>query len=278
MKKFNVIWGACMLGIIIIATLAFRYSSFQEKQTFNKLVWQDEFDQDGLPDSNKWSYDYGSGCERGSGCGWGNNELQFYTKERLENARVEDGKLIIQAHKEDWKRWKYTSARLVSKHKGDWQYGRVEVRAKLPKGKGTWAAIWMLPSENQHGGWPRSGEIDIMEFVGYEADSVYSTVHTEAFNHLKGTQRGGQLFDESYSEAFHTYALDWHENKMIFTIDEKPCFVFENTKNGVSEWPFNQPFHLLLNLAVGGNWGGAQGVDPDIWPQQMEIDYVRVYQ
>jgi beta-glucanase (GH16 family) len=241
-----------------------------------ELVWADEFDYEGLPDSMRWSYDVGDGCPQA--CGWGNNELQYYTANRLENARVEGGRLIIEARREEYDGRDYTSARLVTKHKGDWKYGRIEVRAKLPSGRGTWPAIWMLPTEKTYGGWPASGEIDIMEHVGYEPDSVYGTVHTRAYNHIQRTQRGGGIYLPTAEHAFHRYAIEWDEAKIDFFVDGERYFSFANEGSGFEAWPFDQPFHLLLNLAVGGNWGGKHGVDEGIWPQRMEVDYVRVYQ
>ena len=236
-----------------------------------KLVWSEEFNYSGLPDSSKWSYDVG-------GHGWGNNELQYYTKAKKENARVEEGHLILEARKEKAENREYTSARLVTKNKGDWKYGRIEVRAKLPQGRGVWPAIWMLPTEWKYGGWPASGEIDIMEFVGYQPDSVYGTVHTKAFNHAIGTQKGKGLKFDDLSTAFHVYAIEWKENKIDFFVDDKHYLTFENTGRGSAEWPFDQAFHLILNIAVGGGWGGKMGVDSSVYPQQMRIDYVRVYQ
>jgi beta-glucanase (GH16 family) len=236
-----------------------------------KLVWSDEFNGSGLPDSTKWGYDVG-------GSGWGNNELQFYTQGRIENARVQNGHLIIEARKESMQNSNYTSSRMVSKNKGDWKYGRIEVKAKLPKGKGIWPAIWMLPTRSTYGGWPKSGEIDIMEFVGYMPDSVFGTVHTGSFNHMIGTQKTGRIALKDLANAFHVYAIEWTADKISFLIDGKSYFQFENNKSGSGAWPFDQEFHLILNVAVGGNWGGKFGVDDSIFPQTMEIDYVRVYQ
>ncbi|MCB0631176.1 MAG: glycoside hydrolase family 16 protein [Saprospiraceae bacterium] len=238
--------------------------------TDRQLLWSDEFETDGLPDPEKWSYDVG-------GHGWGNNELEYYTKDRLENARIEDGKLIIEARKETFENRDYTSARLVTKNKGDWQYGRVEVKAKLPRGRGTWPAIWMLPTQNTYGGWPKSGEIDIMEHVGFDPGNVHGTVHTEAYNHTKGTQKGGQLMLSDAMDAFHVYAIEWSAEKIDFFIDDELYFTFLNEGGDYKSWPFSQPFHLILNIAVGGNWGGQQGVDESIWPQRMEVEYVRIY-
>jgi beta-glucanase (GH16 family) len=235
-----------------------------------QLVWSDEFDYSGLPAPDKWSYDIG-------GSGWGNDELQYYTSERLENARVEDGKLIIEARKELYSGKEYTSARLVSKFKGDWLYGRIEVRAKLPAGLGTWPAIWMLPTDWIYGDWPRSGEIDIMEHVGYDPIVIHGTVHTEAFNHMLGTQKGNTHAVPDFNTQYHTYAIEWFEDKIDFFIDGSRYFTFMNSRNGIAEWPFDKQFHLLMNIAVGGSWGGAKGVDGSIFPVRMEIDYVRVY-
>jgi len=238
-----------------------------------KLVWSDEFDYEGLPDESKWSYDFGGG-------GWGNNELQFYT--RGENAYVSNGNLTITARKEPYHGRNYTSTRLVSKGKGDWLYGRIEVRAKLPSGTGTWPAIWMLPTDSVYGGWPRSGEIDIMEHVGYQMGVVHGTIHTEAYNHMKGTQIGKQIIRNDAAEKFYTYAIEWLPDKISWYVDDVLYFVFKPGNMldcpGIEHWPFDQKFHLLLNIAIGGNWGGAAGIDDDIFPQEMVIEYVRVYQ
>ncbi len=241
-----------------------------------KLVWADEFDQNGLPDSTKWGYDKGDGCPHN--CGWGNNELESYTVNRSENARIENGHLIIEARKEKTGSRKYSSARMVSKNKGDWTYGKVDVRAKLPAGRGVWPAIWMLPTDWKYGGWPGSGEIDIMEFVGYMPDSLFGTVHTQRFNHGIGTQVSKGLFDKSLSTEFHNYGIEWTAEKIDFFYDGQLYLTFTNRHEGFEAWPFDQRFHLIFNIAVGGNWGGKKGVDESIWPQRMEIDYVRVYQ
>ncbi len=241
-----------------------------------ELIWSDEFEYEGLPDSSKWTYDVGDGCP--DLCGWGNNERQFYTKERLKNARVENGNLIIEAHKESYDSREYTSARLLTRNRDAWTYGRFEIRAKLPSGRGTWPAIWMLPEEWAYGGWPESGEIDIMEHVGYEPERVYATVHTEAFNHVQGTQDTDTLRVPDAEEEFHVYTLEWTPNNIRWSVDGKVYSTFSNRHATYKEWPFDQPFHLIMNIAVGGNWGGSQGIDDTIWPQQLIIDYVRVYQ
>lgn len=239
--------------------------------TERQLVWSDEFEGNGGIDTTKWAFRIG-------GHGWGNNELQYYT-DRPENARREDGKLIIEAIKEDYKNRSYTSARLVTRGKQSWMHVRLEARAKLPSGVGTWPAIWMLGENIKTVGWPRCGEIDIMEHVGYAPDSIYGTVHTDAFNHVEGTQDGGFTTAEDLETAFHVYFIDWTGEKIDFGMDDEVYFTFHKRPDATfAEWPFDDPHYLLLNIAVGGNWGGEMGVDEKIWPQQMEIDWVRVYQ
>ncbi len=241
-----------------------------------QLVWSDEFSSAGQPDPSKWNYDLGDGCP--NVCGWGNNELEYYTKDS-KNVRVENDMLIIEAHKDSLGGKAFTSTRLVSKFKGDWLYGRIEVKAKLPRGKGTWPAIWMLSTDWKYGGWPASGEIDIMEHVGYDPGVIHGTIHTESYNHIKQTQKEGKIIISDAQEEFHIYAIDWAKNKMEFYVDGKLYHsILKGANDTSNEWPFDQRFHLIMNLAVGGNWGGAQGVDDSIWPQKMEVDYVRVYQ
>lgn len=240
-------------------------------------VWCDEFDYDGLPLNSKWSYDVG-------GHGWGNNELQYYTESDLDNAKVENGYLTITAIKEEFSSNDYTSARLVTREKGDWLYGKIQVKAKLPSGTGTWPAIWMLPTDWSYGGWPYSGEIDIMEHVGYEENKLYSTIHTGAYNHSLGTQIGFDYTDTTLESEFHVYEIIWEPGTIKSYIDgiEYASFLYDpDQSEGVKisdAWPFDEEFHLILNIAVGGSWGGQQGVDSEIWPQEMVIDYVRVYQ
>ncbi len=249
--------------------------SCQNRQV-QKLVWSDEFDSGSIPDTSKWSYDMGDGCP--SVCGWGNNEAQYYTNDQ-KNALVENGRLIIEARKDSIGGKAYTSARLVTKLKGDWLYGRIEVKAKLPRGKGTWPAIWMLSTDWKYGGWPASGEIDIMEHVGYDAGVIHGTIHTESFNHIRQTQKEGKVTITDAQDEFHVYTINWTAEKMEFLVDEKIYHsVIKYANDTFKEWPFDQRFHLIVNVAVGGNWGGVQGIDESIWPQRMEVDWVRVYQ
>ncbi len=231
-------------------------------------VWADEFTTEGKPDTEKWGYDTG-------GSGWGNNELEFYTAG--DNVSQKSGLLLIQTRKEEKGGRFYTSTRLVSKGKGDFLYGRFESRAKLPRGRGLWPAIWMLPTTSEYGGWPKSGEIDIMEQVGYDPYKVHMTVHTETYNHGRGTQRGAFKLVPSAMDSFHVYRIDWTPDRIQGYIDDVEVLYFPNERRSPNEWPFDKKFHWLLNVAVGGNWGGQQGVDDTIFPATMEIDYVRVY-
>ncbi len=237
------------------------------------LVWSDEFNINGLPDAGKWSYD-----TEGNATGWGNNEEQYYTSARLENAEVKDGFLHITARKEEYEDHDYTSARLVTRQKGDWLYGRVEVKAKLPDGRGMWPAIWMLPTDWEYGGWPASGEIDIMENVGYNPFVIVASAHTEAYNHKIGTQKGATITVATCYSDFHVYSLEWEVTEYRAYVDGNLYFTFKNEGTGYQKWPFDKRFHLLLNVAVGGSWGGAQGIDNTIFPREMVVDYVRVYQ
>ncbi|MBW0177894.1 glycoside hydrolase family 16 protein [Sediminibacterium sp.] len=254
------------LFLSLISLFVIAMANAQQK----KLVWSDEFSVNGLPDSAKWNYDVG-------GHGWGNNELQYYTSKNTRNARVEKGFLIIEAHKEQTGDNKYSSARLVTKGKGDWTYGRIEVRAKLPKGVGTWPAIWMLASTPKIT-WPDDGEIDIMEHVGYNQGTIHASAHTKKYFHSIGTQKTGTVSVPDCSETFHVYMLEWDKETIKMFVDKKPYFTFKNEHTGNEAWPFDKPFHLLLNIAVGGSWGGQKGVDEKVYPQQMIVDYVRVYQ
>jgi beta-glucanase (GH16 family) len=251
-----------------------------------KLTWSDEFDQAGLPDPAKWVPEVGF---------LRNNEAQYYTAGRNENARVEEGYLVIEARREQFKNAahdpsasgkrgrraqelaEYTSASLTTRGKAAWAGGRVEVRAKLPSGRGTWPAIWMLGT-NRQAGWPACGEIDIMEFVGYEPGVIHANIHTKKYNHVARTNKGAKLAVSDASSAFHVYAVEWHGDRMDFFVDDQKYFTFQNEKTGSDVWPYDQAHYLILNLAIGGAWGGSKGIDDSIFPQRMVVDYVRVYQ
>lgn len=237
-----------------------------------RLVWADEFDHDGAPDPARWSYDVG-------GDGWGNRELQFYTDARRENVRVENGRLIIEARREPWQGKEYTSARLVTKNKGDWDQGRFEIRAKLPAGRGTWPAIWMLPTvwDLGDGQWPDNGEIDIMEHVGFDPGRIHGSLHSRLHQWRNNTQRTGTLLVPDATTAFHTYVLEWSRDEIRMYVDDHLYLTAARAGEDWTSWPFFRKFHLILNIAVGGDWGGEKGVDPAVFPQRMEVDYVRVY-
>ncbi|MDF2698945.1 MAG: glycoside hydrolase family 16 [Haloplasmataceae bacterium] len=238
-------------------------------------VWCEEFDYEGLPELTKWTIE-------NKGDGFGNNELQFYTK-RPENVNVEDGELTITVKKEQFVNRNYTSAKLMSRGKGDFLYGKFEVKAKLPEGKGTWPAIWMMPSESKYGGWPNSGEIDIMEHVGYDMNTIVGTVHTGNYNHTKGTQVGKSIELDDVVDYYHIYTIEWDPTGIKWFVDGVQYHEFKNDEiknpdNSSGNWPFDQEFYLILNVAFGGNWGGAQGIDPNFIESRMVVDYVRVFQ
>lgn len=243
-----------------------------------KLIWSDEFEEDGLPNENNWNYEVGDACNLPMGCGWGNKELQYYTEKREKNARTSDGHLIIEAHQEKMHNSDYTSARLTTKNKADFKFGKIEVRAKLASGRGSWSAIWMFPTHEKYGHWPRSGEIDIMEYVGFAKDTIYGTTHTQAFNGMIQTQKEGKIYFPGTEEQFHTYSIEWTEDQIKWFVDDIHYHTFEKLGENADLWPFDQEFHLIINVAVGGNWGGRHGVDSEIWPQKMLIDYVRIYE
>ncbi|GAB3014758.1 hypothetical protein GCM10027051_17900 [Niabella terrae] len=249
-----------------MGSLAFRAAAQQETWT---LIWADEFNYSGAPDSSKWDYDLGNAD------GWGNNELQYYTRE-APNVRVEDGLLTIEALKETRDSAQYSSARLVTRGKASWQYGKIEVRAKIPSGLGSWPAIWMLADPMK--AWPDDGEIDIMEHVGYDPGVVHASIHCKAYNHVIGTQKTATTRLEDPFGDFHLYAVEWNADSIVVTLDNQPYFKFVNEHKDYAHWPFDNRMYLLLNIAVGGNWGGQKGVNDRDFPLKMEVDYVRVYQ
>lgn len=238
-----------------------------------QLIWQDEFDYSGLPDSTKWGYD-----TEGNDAGWGNNEAQFYTTGDKKNAWVENGKLKITAHKNKVGRKEFSSARLVSL--ADWKYGKIEVNAKLPSAKGTWSAIWTMPAgwSYHDGNWPDIGEIDIMEHVGHELGVIHASAHSKDYQWQKGTQKTATINVPDVDKTFHSYILEWTPDVLKGFVDDSLYFEYKNEGLGVSKWPYDKPFYLILNVAVGGAWGSLQGIDENAFPQTMEVDYVRVYQ
>ncbi len=237
-----------------------------------QVVWADEFDVDGAPDPTKWDYDIG-------GHGWGNSERQYYT-DRTENARVEGGVLVIEAREEAYEGNAYTSARLVTRGKAAWRYGRIEARMKLPYGQGIWPAFWMLPTDSPYGGWPASGEIDIMEYLGHDTDRTYGTLHYgggSLGHRYTGTHYN--LPSGTFDADFHTFAIEWEPRRIRWYVDGHlyQTQTTWSTSEAPFPAPFDQPFHLLLNVAVGGQWPGYPDATTT-FPQRMEVDYVRVYQ
>jgi beta-glucanase (GH16 family) len=226
------------------------------------LVWSEEFDVAGAPDPTKWGYDLGAG-------GWGNNEVQNYTN-RIDNATVSGGTLKIIAKTESYNGSAYTSARLLSKDKFSFKYGKLEARAKLPTGVGTWPAIWMLGNNISTVNWPACGEIDIMEHLGRDLNKIYATLHHPGHSGAGGD--GTTVMIPTATSEFHVYSLEWSAANLVFSVDGTPFYTFTNNAG----LPFNQNFFIILNMALGGNFGGP--VDPAFTSATLEIDYVRVYQ
>ena len=244
-----------------------------------QLVWSDEFSSDGLPDSRKWVYDVASNRK-----GWANAELQYYAAARTENSRIEKGNLILEARREETRAFddsggqRYTSARLITRGTQSWTYGFFEIRAKLPCERGSWPAIWML-NATPGAAWPDKGEIDIMEHVGFDPGVVHGSVHTKAYNHVIDTHRTATVTIPDACKAFHRYQLTWTADSILIGYDDRNYFRFDKESQGGHDvWPFDAPQFLLLNIAVGGTWGGQQGVDDNAFPMRMVIDYVRVHQ
>ena len=223
-----------------------------------------------MPDSTKWSYQVG-------GHGWGNNELQYYTGGDSANIFIRDGVLQLTARQEIMENRNYTSARMITANKATFTYGKIEIRARLPKGRGLWPALWMLGASRPQLGWPACGEIDIMEHVGFSPDSVFGTIHTKAYNHMRKTQKGKKAFIEKPYDEFHLYAIEWTSEKIDFLLDGKVYNQILNEHKSKDEWPFDDPFYLIINLAIGGNLGGKMGVDDSIFPASLEVDYIRVF-
>jgi len=233
-----------------------------------KLVWSDEFDHGNAPDTTIWNYELGDGCPKL--CGWGNNEEEFYTRSK-ENIRIENGVLVINAIK-NGDQW--TSARITTKGKRNFTYGRIEFKAKLARGQGTWAALWMLGESIAKVGWPACGEIDILEHVGRNPGVVQSAMHTPS-KYGETTNKGDTQI-EAFDTEFHIYAADWTKEKIEFSVDGKSYYTYQPETHSAETWPFDAPFYIIMNVAMGGGFGGP--IDPDLTSARMEVDYVRVYQ
>jgi beta-glucanase (GH16 family) len=253
-----------------------RYDGPLRRPADARLVWQDEFSGTAL-DPAKWQYDTSRNKQ-----GWFNGERQYYSAGK--NLRVARGLITIEARHEkldparfpDWGGQEYTSAKIFSKGAG-WTYGFYEVRAKLPCARGTWPAIWMLPVDMKK--WPDDGEIDIMEQVGAEPNLIYASLHTKLFNHTIKTQRSAQKLVSTSCTAFHVYQLDWRPDSITIGVDGRGILrVLNDQPGGKGAWPFYAPFKMILNLAIGGEWAAAKGIDNAAMPQRMDVDYVRVWQ
>jgi hypothetical protein len=272
-EKFTVVLDKVSNATIIKSTAVGTIKNDDLVGEFSTLVWSDEFNGNSL-NLNDWMFENGDGCP--NLCGWGNNELEYYTS-RPENLYIQNGNMVIEARKEDFSGKNYTSAKIVSRGKKMFKFGRMEIRAKLPKGKGIWPAIWMLPQNNVYGGWPKSGELDIMEMVGHEPNKVHGTVH---FGPGPGSiQSTGSytLPTSDFSGDFHVFSIIWDVNTIQWLVDGKVFKTFSNTDVGNATYPFNEDFYFIINLAVGGNWPGSPDATTT-FPQQLVVDYIRVYQ
>lgn len=253
-----------MKKILFITLISIHLCVAQKEK--RKLVWQENFKGASL-DESVWNFEMGNGCP--NICGWGNNERQEYTKN---NHTIKKGELTIEARKEGAR---YTSTRITTKGKKEFQYGRIECRAKLPTGQGIWPAFWMLGSNITNVGWPKSGEIDILEYIGREPHHIYTTLHTQDGHGDKGHGKKTEI--AAIEEGFHVFAVDWSKDKMDFFVDDQLVFTYNPENMQQDSWPFDQPFYIIVNMAVGGNFGGPE-VDDSIFPQTFTVDYIKVYQ
>ncbi len=269
--KYAVAIGAIVLiGATVTTVASGETDNVAIPDGYTRMVFSDEFNTPGLPDSTKWAFEIGYVR---------NGEMQFYTEGT--NARCEGGVLVIEARNDsatiDGSVCPVTSASLNTRQA--WRYGYIEVRAKIPSFRGSWPAIWMMPQHSVYGAWPRSGEIDIMEHVGYAPRNIHFAAHSERYNHMRGVQKNFVYEAPEAVGTFHTYALKWTPTKLTWLYDGQECHSLEREeKADWTSWPFDSDFYLILNLAVGGGWGGQEGVDTGALPQRYEIDYVRVFQ
>lgn len=232
------------------------------------LAWGDEFDRPGRPDPVKWGYELGAKLR--------NNEASHYTR-RPENVRVEGGNLVIEARRESHEGSDYTSASITTRETHPFIHGRLEIRAKLPGGRGLWPALWMLGWHNEKAWWPEVGEIDIVEHVGHEPKLLFFTIHTLERNHQKKNPVQAMLPVENVSDDFHVYRLDWSPSEVVLFFDGREVLRHTKTGDSMAAWPFANPMYLIMNVAVGGDWGGMKGIDDDALPARMLVDYVRLY-
>jgi len=262
-------WKLYFVALILIA---FQFANAQD--LCRELVWSDEFDYSGLPDTTKWNYDVGDGCDYGL-CNWGNLEAQYYTYRDTDNAWVENGSLVIEARKELTVNKKYSSARLVSRDIMDFSHGRIEYRAKLTGGNGPWNTLGVMGNMEKYG-WPECGKIDVLNYVGQTPEILSGTVHSEST--YGGNGPSGSIVVPDAETEFHVYAIEWNGDSIVWYMDDLQFHKYKNDLSGEASWPFDRSFYLLMNLAVGGTMGGP--IDNSIFDGGvlMEVDYVRVYQ
>ncbi len=279
---------SALVLILVLLVTGCNLDETQEVATLNNLVMQDEFDVDGAPDPSMWTYDIGDGSAQGIP-GWGNNELQYYT-DRPENVRVENGMLVITAREESFSGSAYTSARITTQNLFEQQYGRFEARIRLPWGKGIWPAFWLLGNDCDINPWPQCGEIDIMEFLGDNPTIVFGSVHGPGYNGGDSVSKEFELENSRFDNRFHVFGIEWGPNYINYYVDDKlyqtvtPEYIADEAEESIEdsdlanagEWVFNRPFYIIMNIAVGGNLPGAPNSET-VFPQQMLVDYVRVY-
>lgn len=256
--------------VLVLAMFSCSENAKQTVVTKTNLVKSEEFNSDGAPDPFLWSFNIGTGAN-----GWGNNELQYYTN-RPENIKVENGVLKITARREQYMGSSYTSARIISKGKYEKKYGRIEARIKLPRGKGLWPAFWMLGANSDTETWPQCGEIDIMEYLGNSPTKIFGTVHGPGYSGGASISKNFYLSNSRFDTDFHIFGIEWDENRVNFYVDD---FLYHSVtpEDVPGEWVFNQPFYLILNVAVGGNLPGPPNSETP-FPQEMLVDYIRVYE
>ncbi len=257
------------MRIYFIIFLVSCFTSCGNTSESERLIWSDEFDNTGKPDVAKWNYETGDGCPKL--CGWGNNEAQLYSANKA-NVFIENGLLIINAIKKD-NQW--TSGKITTQAKAMFTYGRIEFRAKLPKGHGTWPALWMLAESVTTEGWPACGEIDVMEHIGRRPTEVQSALHnTMTFG---DNASKASTIVKTFDSEFHVYAANWTKDSIDFYVDNKKFYTYNPIIKDKTTWPYDQPFYIIMNIAMGGNFGGP-AIDATLTLVRMEVDYVRVYQ
>ena len=268
--KFQINSNYLLLAVLLLVTISCSTDKKQTVTTLNNLVWQDEFNTAGAPNTAIWNYNTGTGSN-----GWGNNELQYYTN-RVENSVVQNGMLKITAIKESYLGSSYTSARILTKGKYEKKYGRLEARIKMPYGKGLWPAFWLLGANSDTAVWPSCGEIDVVEYLGSNPTTVFGTLHGPGYSGGAAISKSFTLPSNRFDNDFHVFGIEWGENYVNFYVDDVLYNQITPAKV-TGEWVFNKPFYIILNMAVGGNYPGSPNAET-VFPQSMLVDYVRVYE